>query len=321
MRSEEPSWVEARERASRANGWFIPEFIDLAVRNIAELFLHQAKLEAWIAPYHIPENREVAPANPPKRVGIVMAGNIPLVGFHDWLAVFLSGHIAVIKPSSKDDVLIRHLIKQLAEWEPASTRFTLIQEMLKDCDAYIATGSNNSAGYFDYYFGRFPHIIRRNRSSVAILTGTESPAELDRLADDVHQYFGLGCRNVTKIFVPEGYDFVPLIETFKRYQWMADHHKYKNNFDYNLAINLLNKVYYMSTEALMLVEKESIFSPISQLHYGFYPDLTVLQTSLIAHPEVQCIVGTGFTPFGEAQNPSVETFADGVDTLEFLNNL
>ncbi len=320
-------WTAAKEKAGYQNGWFIPEFIDLAARNIARDFLETERLEKWVRIYAFPEEQ---PA--PMKIGLVMAGNIPLVGFHDWMCVFLSGHIAVVKPSSKDDVLIRHLVTKIEEWSakrpsslssspPASSseyNHTVFQPMLKDCDAYIATGSNNSAGYFEYYFKRFPHIIRRNRSSVAILNGSESPDQLDRLADDVFQYFGLGCRNVTKLIVPRDYDFVPLINVFKRYNYLADHHKYKNNYDYNLAIHILNNQYYMSTDSILLVEKESIFSPISQLHYGFYTDHGEAVASLADNPDLQCLVGNGLMPFGEAQHPGLGDFADGVDTMEFL---
>jgi len=193
--------------------------------------------------------------------------------------------------------------------------------MLKGCDAYIATGSNNSARYFDYYFSKYPHIIRRNRSSVAILDGTETAIELERLADDVHLYFGLGCRNVTKLLVPAGYDFVPLLEAARKYARFADHNKYRNNYDYQLALLLLNSRFYMTNESLLLVESEAVFSPVSQLNYGFYTDRAALLPSLKNNPDIQCIVGKGFIPFGQAQSPALGDFADGVDTLRFLAGL
>jgi len=309
-------WQNAKERASRENGWFIPEFIDLAVANIAHHFLQKDKLKEWLAGYPLPEAN-----NQPRQVGIVMAGNIPLVGFHDWLAVFISGHRAVVKPSSKDQVLIKHLAEKMAEWEPEMNNLSGFADMLKGCDAYIATGSNNSSRYFEYYFGKYPHIIRQNRTSAAILTGKETAQELELLANDVFLYFGLGCRNVTKIYVPSGYDFIPLIEAFKKYNYLADHHKYKNNYDYNLALHLLNKKYYMSSGALLLVEEPSHFSPISQLNYEYYEDKEVLAGELLNNQELQCIVGSGFVPFGQSQVPSLSDYADGVDTLEFLCRL
>ena len=303
----------AKEKASRENGWFIPEFIELSVDNIASSFLQRDKLEAWCKAYQLPiENPS------PKIVGIVMAGNIPLVGFHDMLCVFITGHRANIKASSKDQVLIKHLVDTMAAWDEEINQLINFSEMLKGCDAYIATGSNNSAGYFEYYFGKYAHIIRRNRTSVAVLTGNETHEELEKLADDVYLYFGLGCRNITKLYVPEGYDFIPLLTTFKKYNWLADHHKYKNNYDYNLAIHLLNKKFYMSNESLILVEENSFFSPISQLNYEFYTDLNSLSILLKQSEELQCIIGRNFISFGQSQNPSLGDYADGVDTMRFL---
>src|SRR5258705_11293668 len=192
-----------------------------------------------------------------------MAGNIPLVGFHDLLCVFISGHKAMIKLSSKDKLLIKHLTEKLGEWDAEINDLIQFSEMLKGCDAYIATGSNNSSRYFDYYFGKYPHIIRRNRTSMAVLDGEETNEELEKLADDVYLYFGLGCRNVTKIYVPKEYDFIPLLRAFDKYNYLAENHKYRNNYDYSLAIHLLNKKMYMSNPSIMLIEEMAPFSPIS----------------------------------------------------------
>jgi hypothetical protein len=178
-------WQEVKHNASLTNPWFTPEFIDLAAGNIAKSFLDKQKLESWAFSY------KIETANP-KKIGIVMAGNIPLVGFHDFLSVFISGHKAIIKASSKDEVLIKHLGEKLIEWNKSLNEFIVFQEMLKACDAYIATGSNNSARYFEYYFKKYPNIIRRNRTSVAVLEGNETDVELEKLADDVHLYFGMG---------------------------------------------------------------------------------------------------------------------------------
>lgn len=309
-------WQAAKDRASRENGWFIPEFIELAVSTIASNFLKKPVLENWTGRYQFPGN------NPhPRSVGIVMAGNIPLVGFHDWLCVFVTGHRAIIKPSSKDQVLIKHLVETMAAWEPEILQYNSFAEMLKGCDAYIATGSNNSSRYFEYYFGKYPHIIRKNRTSVAILTGDENAAELEQLADDICLYFGLGCRNITKLYVPKTYDFIPLIEALKKYNYLADHHKYKNNYDYNLALLLLNKKYYMSSGTQLLVEEPAIFSPISQLNYAFYDNADQLAEELRTNEELQCITGKGFLPFGQAQRPSITDYADGMDTMQFLRSL
>lgn len=307
------AWQEVKERAGIENGWFTPEFTQLATQNIARAFLQQDTLEKWAASYPSPTAS--------RTVGIVMAGNIPLVGFHDWLCVFISGHKAMVKLSSRDQVLLKHLVQKIGDWDAAAGAMTSFSEMLKGCDAYIATGSNNSSRYFEYYFGKYPHIIRRNRTSAAILTGKETAGELDLLADDVHLYFGLGCRNVTKIFVPEDYDFVPLLEAFRKYGHLADHHKYKNNYDYNLALHLLNKKYYMTNGSILLVEETALFSPISQLNYAYYTDGPALNHSLAGSQDLQCIVGREHLPFGQSQCPGIGEYADGTDTLAFLSKL
>ncbi|MBL0056461.1 MAG: acyl-CoA reductase [Chitinophagaceae bacterium] len=305
-------WQAVKSRASAANGWFTEVFIDEATNRIVSAYLQKEKLENWARHYHLDDN--IVPRN----TGLVMAGNIPLVGFHDFLCVFISGHRQTIKPSSKDDILLRHLVDKMTEWEASTTRHISFSEMLKGCDAYIATGSNNSARYFEHYFSRYPNIIRRNRTSVAILDGSETADELNNLSDDIHLYFGLGCRNVTKIFVPREYDFIPLLNSFNRYAYFADHYKYKNNYDYQLSIALLNNIKYMTNGSTLLIENEGLFSAISQLHYGFYTDTTGLLNSLRADDSVQCILGKGGLPFGSAQAPGLMDYADGVDTMQFL---
>lgn len=315
MLSAEDSWVDAKQRATAANGWFIPEFIELSVKNICAQYLQRKELESWLSNYDLNQVKNK------QSIGIVMAGNIPLVGFHDLLSVFITGHRAIMKASSKDEVLITHLANKLIEWEPTLSGDIVFQPMLKNCDAYIATGSNNSSRYFEYYFRNYPHIIRKNRTSIAVLTGKESEDEIEKLADDVYQYFGLGCRNVTKILVPEEYPFAPLLDIFRKYNYLADHHKYKNNYDYNLAVNLLNKVYYMTNGSILLIENPSVFSPISQLNYEFYRSQDDLKQKLEPTESLQCIVGRNFVPFGKAQEPTIGEYADGVDTLNFLLRL
>jgi hypothetical protein len=310
------NWQATKQKASLQNSWFTPEFIDLATQNIALAFLQKDKLTAWAQQYNLPAENAA-----PKNVGIIMAGNIPLVGFHDFLCVFITGHRQTIKPSSKDDVLIKHLVQQLYEWDETTRQLVTFSDMLKGCDAYIATGSNNSARYFDYYFSKYPHIIRRNRTSVALLTGEETPQELEKLADDVYQYFGLGCRNVTKLYVPENYDFIPLIQAFKKYDYLADLHKYKHNYDYMLAVLILNKQYYMSNQSILLTESKEMFSPISQLNYEFYQNAAQVEASLAGNADVQCIVGKNHLAFGQAQQPSLTEYADGVDVMKFLLEL
>ena len=316
LKSDNEDWEEAKHKAYLQNQWFVPEFIGLSVNNIAQNFLQPQQLDQVINQYQIlTENSN------PKKVGIVMAGNIPLVGFHDLLCVFLTGHYAVIKLSSKDEVLIEHLVKKLIEWDQQVEAYFTIAAMIKNCDAYIATGSNNSSRYFEYYFAKYPSIIRKNRTSVAIISGKETDQDLEKLADDAYQYFGLGCRNVTKIFVPKNYDFVRLLNVFKKYDHLIDHHKYKNNYDYNLAIHILNNQFYMTNGSIILVENESAFSPISQLHYEYYSNEIEVREKLKNDQSIQCVVSKEDIDFGEAQCPGVCDYADGVDTMKFLMQL
>lgn len=316
LKSDNEDWEEAKHKAYLQNQWFVPEFIELSVNKIAQNFLQPQQLDQLANQYQIP-----AENSNPKKVGIVMAGNIPLVGFHDLLCVFLTGHYAVIKLSSKDEVLIEHLVKKLIEWDQQVEPYFTIAGMIKNCDAYIATGSNNSSRYFEYYFAKYPSIIRKNRTSVAIISGKETDQDLEKLADDAYQYFGLGCRNVTKIFVPKNYDFVRLLNVFKKYDHLIDHHKYKNNYDYNLAIHILNNQFYMTNGSIILVENESAFSPISQLHYEYYSNEIEVREKLKNDQSIQCVVSKEDIDFGEAQCPGVCDYADGVDTMKFLMQL
>ncbi len=313
--TDDDEWQHIKTKASQHNGWFTAEFIDLAVKNICAEFLQKEKLEQWAKHYHLDDNVGG------KNIGIVMAGNIPLVGFHDLLCVFISGHKQTIKLSSKDDILLKHLVDKMIEWEPELATYIQFADLLKGCDAYIATGSNNSARYFELYFSKYPNIIRRNRTAVAILDGKETAEELDLLSDDVHQYFGLGCRNVTKLFVPRAYDFVPLLRAFDKYKYFEDHHKFKNNYDYQLSIALLNNIFYMTNGSALLLENDAFFTAISQLNYGFYDDEKKLLETLAGSDDIQCICGHSGIPFGQAQKPSLMDYADGVDTMQFLLTL
>ncbi len=315
LKNNSREWMETKEKAHRHNGWFTPEFVQLAADNIADNFLEEALLKTWTLHYHIDDNIL------PKNVGIIMAGNIPMVGFHDLLCVFASGHYQTIKLSSKDDVLIKHLVQKMAEWDTATTTHIAFADMLKNCDAYIATGSGNSAGIFQEYFSKYPNIIRRNKTSAAILTGKETAPELIALADDIHLYFGLGCRNVTKIYLPENYNFEPLLQAFQAYTYFSDHHKYKNNYDYQLSIFLLNKVYYMTNGTTLLVENDALFTPISVVNYSFYTNNTDIENLLKGNDDVQCITGNGFLPFGSTQQPGLFSYADAVDVMQFLLSL
>jgi hypothetical protein len=307
-------WQQVKHTASIHNGWFTPSFIDLSINNIIERYLDENDLHAWIKDYSI-----IDPSSP-KNIGIVMAGNIPMVGFHDFLSVFISGHYQTIKLSEKDNQLLKHLVLKMYEWNSKMKEYAQFASLLKGCDAYIATGSNNSARYFEQYFAKYPSIIRKNRTSIAILDGTETNEYLEKLSDDIHLFFGLGCRNVTKIYVPEEYNFIPLLQSFHQYKYFADHHKYKNNYDYNLSIQLMNNRYYMTNESTLLVENDSLFSPISQLNYSFYNNKESVIENLKIQEDVQCIVGLDI-PFGMAQKPGLKDYADGIDTLDFLSKL
>ncbi|BFG70088.1 acyl-CoA reductase [Sediminibacterium sp. KACHI17] len=316
MLNKDEEWTAIQARAYRENAWFIPEFIEKAVTQIATRFLQPELLLKWANQYDIQDQPSQV-----RNVGIVMAGNIPLVGFHDFLSVFVSGHSMTIKTSSKDEFLIKHLIKKLYEWENTIQNQVSFAEQLKGCDAYIATGSNNSGRYFDYYFGKYPNIIRRNRTSVAILDGTETKEELDLLTDDIQLYFGLGCRNITQLYVPEGYDFVPLLDQLRKYAYLIDYHKYKHNYDYHLALLIMGNKYYMNNDSIILTENNSPFSPVSQVHYRYYTDKKQLENQLSNDQDIQCVVGHGQIPFGQAQFPGLTDYADGVDTMAFLKSL
>jgi hypothetical protein len=306
-------WQQVKQRAVQVNSWFTAEHVDMASDNIAREFLPEDKLQAWISQYTV--------TSAPKAVGIVMAGNIPLVGFHDMLCGFMSGHNLLIKTSSKDEVLIKHLAGKLCEWDADVCKQIQFAEILKGCNAYIATGSNNTARYFEQYFGKYPHIIRRNRTSVAVLDGNETEEELKLLGQDVFSYFGLGCRNITQVHLPEGYDLQKLFDAFRIYEDVMHHHKYKNNYDYQLAIYLLNNVPYLTTDSLLLVENEIPFSAVSVLHYKYYTDFDATITKLKASEDIQCIEAHEQTAFGGSQSPSFTDYADGVDTMQFLSKI
>lgn len=305
-----------KEKAGLQNAWFTNEFVDLSIKKITENFLKQDLLEAWVDKYQIKEN-----LSQPKTVGIIMAGNIPLVGFHDLLCVFISGNKALIKASSKDMVLIQHVVEKLAEWNEEINTVIQISERLNNCDAYIATGSNNSSRYFEYYFGKYPNIIRRNRTSAAILDGNESKDDLLLLADDIQQYYGMGCRNVTMLYIPENYDFVALLDALRKYDYFKNFSKFKNNYDYQLALLILNNRFYMTNDSVLLTENKSVFAPVSQVNYSFYNDVATVRKSLLNNENIQCIVGENFLEFGKTQSPSLTDYADGVDTMNFLKQL
>jgi hypothetical protein len=317
----------AVRRAYAENQWFTEENTRAALRAVADAFLEERKLLEWAGQYPAIAAKDTLA----KTVGIVMAGNIPLVGFHDWLCVFVAGHRAKVKLSEKDRVLLPFLVQKMGEQAKESWAFTeFLQEgdKLTGFDAVIATGSNNSARYFEQYFAQYKHIIRRNRNSVAVLNGLESAEDLRALGRDIFSYFGLGCRNVSKIYVPNGYHFDFLLETLHEYNEIVLHNKYKNNFDYNLALYILNSTPHLNNGCLLLVEDRSLQSRIASLHYEYYDDLFHLDALLAEKKdEIQCVVGKtavkGFVPvpFGASQSPTLTDYPDGVDVMQFLSGI
>ncbi|MBV6645784.1 MAG: acyl-CoA reductase [Cyclobacteriaceae bacterium] len=304
--------------AYRRNSWFTPEYVKLALEGIV-LMLEQESLKKWVGTYQI--QTEV-----PKIVGIVMAGNIPLVGFHDLLCVLISGHYAAIKTSSQDEYLVKELVKLLFEIEPKFKRNLDFPEQLKVMDAVIATGSDNSARYFQHYFGKYPHIIRKNRTSVAVLDGSESDDQLHLLGSDVFQYFGLGCRNVSKVYTPENYDIPRLLDVWQSFSPILEHHKYKNNYDYHKSIYLVNREPHLDTGFSLWYETSELVSPISITYHQRYHNLDEVKDILRQNEEkIQCVISAinlpGALDFGQAQRPAIWDYADNVDTMEFLGQL
>ena len=310
-------------RSSVHNPWFTMENQEQALNAIAGQFLRADKLDAWLGRYTLPQ----APLAP-KRVGLVMAGNIPLVGFHDLLCVFAAGHQSRIKLSDKDPYVLPYLLKLLGQFDERAQAYFEICERLQGFDAVIATGSNNSARYFEAYFNQYPNIIRKNRNGIAVLDGQETAAELLALGEDVFHYFGLGCRNVSKLYVPAGYAFEPLLEALHEYREIVLNNKYKNNFDYNYAFLMLNKEAFLANGCIILLESPATQSRIASLNYQFYEDLEVVEREIAAREaEIQVVVARDgllngpALPFGKAQQPELWDYADGVDTLAFLLGL
>ncbi|GAB3336113.1 acyl-CoA reductase [Marivirga atlantica] len=304
-------------RATSFNNWFTRESVKQSVDAIGQM-LEAEKLIKWTD--HYPKQDDTH-----KVVGLVMAGNIPLVGFHDFLSVLISGHKVMAKISSQDPFLIQQVSNMLVEIAPAfDERITLTKEQIRGFDAVIATGSDNSARYFHQYFGKYPHIIRKNRTSVAVVTGNETEEEIKAIGQDMFQYYGLGCRNVSKVFFPEGYDFNPFIQTMESFDQLRDHHKWVNNYDYNKSIFLVNGDEHFDSGAFLLKESKQWVSPISVIFYEFYKNEEDLNTKLESNQAlIQCVVGKDvrFIMPGEAQKPELWDYADGVDTMKFLTEL
>ncbi|WP_316817343.1 acyl-CoA reductase [Pedobacter nyackensis] len=306
--------------ASNNNAWFTEEEVKRALNSLHKM-LNQQDLETWFANIKITEEQ--------KKVGLILAGNIPMVGFHDVIAVLATGNIALIKLSSSDDKLVPALLAELVKIEPLLSDRIIYVERLKDFDAVIATGSNNTSRYFDFYFGKGPNIIRKNRNSVAVITGDESKEELAQLGHDIFDYFGLGCRNVSKLYIPEDYDIKNFFEPLEGFKDIINHFKYNNNYDYNKSIYLVNLKHHYDNGFLLLTEGESLSSPLAVLYYETYTNLEQVEKLLKDKAEdIQCVISkaplklkTPVLGFGKSQSPKLWDYADNVNTIEFLNSL
>lgn len=314
------AWAFNRQidQAIHTNGWFTKKNIHYALSVWGHL-LTKNQLEKWAANYALTEQS-------PKTVAVVMAGNIPLVGFHDFLSVLVSGHRIEIKQSSSDSRLLPLIAQYLIAFNPEFKGFITFknEKHLSEFDAAIATGSNNTARYFERYFSKKPHIIRKNRNGVAVLSGEESEEELSKLGEDIFRYFGLGCRSVSKLYVPENYNFDPFFKGIYSYKEFIDYPKYQNNYDYNKAVYLMSEFKLFENGFLMLKEDPGFASPIATLFYEYYSNTEQLEKKLAAQRQnIQCIVGnikTGI-PFGTTQQPGLTDYADGVDTMAFLSEI
>lgn len=306
--------------AHQYNAWFTPSSAQKAVSAIAGM-LNENDLKNWLI------NNPTIDEAGMRSVGLILAGNIPIVGFHDILCVLASGHKALIKLSSQDQKFIPYILNKLIEIEPGFELQISYIDRLKEFDAVIATGSNNTSRYFDYYFSKVPHIIRKNRNSVAVLNGEESIEDLKALGHDVFDYFGLGCRNVSKLYVPQGYDFTVFFESIEEFKSVADHHKYNNNYDYNKSIFLVNLDKHLDNGFLLLKEDLRFVSPLAVLYYEEYQNLEDIESELLKNEDlIQCIVSNcelSLSPvkFGQSQCPGLFDYADGVDTMKFLRAL
>ncbi|MCB0464207.1 MAG: acyl-CoA reductase [Aequorivita sp.] len=307
------------KKAQAENGWFTQENIKFALKSWAEA-LTSDNLQHWVSNYKID-------GTTPKTIAIVMAGNIPLVGFHDFLSVLITRNKVLAKLSSNDKTLLPFLASHLIDIEPEFKNYIEFTEgKLENFDAVIATGSNNTARYFEYYFGKYPNIIRKNRNSIAVLTGNETEIDLKLLADDIFTYFGLGCRNVSKLYVPENYDFESFFKAMFNWKEIIQNHKYINNYDYNKAVYLMDSFPLLDNEFMLLKEDKGFSSPISVVFYEKYDSLEALKEELKVQSEnIQCLVSkaglTNEIAFGKAQNPKLWDYADGVDTIDFLLKL
>ena len=310
---------ELIHRLDQNNGWFTIEQVLHANENWSNALTNE-NLNTWLANYSFEEESL-------KTVALILAGNIPYVGFHDVLSVLITGNKALIKLSSNDDHLIPFLLKILKEIEPRfQERITITKDRFENFDAVIATGSDNTARYFEYYFGKYPNIIRKNRNSVAVLTGEETKEQLIALGEDIFRYYGLGCRNVSKLFVPKDYNFKSFFEAMYEYKDVIYYEKYANNYDYNKAVFLMSNFNILDNEFLTIKEDTSYASPISSVFYEYYDSLEQVKEKITTDREkLQCVVSSQLfddeVAFGQTQKPALNDYADGVDTIKFLVSL
>jgi hypothetical protein len=301
------------EKAKNENAWFSDSLIRDAMKAIESQFLDVAIWKSFFDKYGLPKDSKA-------KVGLILSGNLPAVGMHDLLMVIASGNQAVVKLSSQDSALMLLYIDAIRSID-ASVSIDIVDRLSK-VDAVIATGSDFSSSYFSNYFAKIPHIIRKNRSSVAVFTGSESVSDFEGLAKDVFTYYGLGCRNVSSLAIPLDFDLIPLFDVLTQVDWVLDHTKYSNNYQYHKTLQLLNQVPHFDLGNLIISENESLVSPVGVLHIHRYASQNDLEVWLDQHKEkIQCVVGTQHIPFGHAQSPALDDFADGVNTYEFLVNL
>jgi hypothetical protein len=293
------------------NPWFTKSAIQFSLNSLADM-LDPAVL--------IPFANRYGATEKPKRVAIIMAGNIPMVAFHDVVCVLLAGHSAACKLSSNDKHLLPAVVSVLKQWQPdLASKIECHQGLMKEMDAVIATGSDNASNYFEQYFGKYPHIFRRNRTSVAVLDGSESREDLENLGSDLFRYFGLGCRNVSKVFIPRGFNTDRLFEAIVNYGEIVNHHKYANNYDYNRTIYMMNSIPFLDNNFCIFKEDEGLFSPLSVFFYQRYDSMEEVTQFLETHKDsIQTVVGAGFQALGKAQLPAIDDYADGIDTMEWL---
>lgn len=318
LRTSSTALNEVMSLANTKNKWFTIDNIQRSIDSIVSAFLDEENLNSWTDQYTFRDSV--------KTIGVVAAGNIPLVAFHDVLCVLIAGHRLKIKLSEKGAVLLTFLLNKLIDIDSRFSDRIEIVDRLEQFDAVIATGSNNSARYFEYYFGKHPNIIRKNRNSIAVLAGDESIEELIQLGEDIFTYFGLGCRNVSKLWVPKDYNFKNFTKAISQYQSLMDHYHYKNNLDYNRTLLLMNQIPMLDIDFVNVVENKMIPSPISNIHYEFYDSLASVRNEIdLKKEEIQCIVGSiealCNVDFGQAQSPGLADYADNIDTMSFLASL